>query len=245
MVPVAVNQLNGIATDGEKGKFIQSLGKRNANYFQVATADGKLLEGGSLSGVNGDNVGFVNRAMKKWQELPEKARRPGAVKVPPAPSNLLPQPPPGGLVLKVYTRNMKRDSDGNLARIQKEDLTDKKTYPAHEWIWSRGTYTEPMPDVMWLTEAEWKSLVPLNAKKGHTFPVPAGISKRLLRYHLIDSTYGLAHGWKLTDIRREKLLITVEEEHPAIRLRLDGDVRMATGDGSPVLRPPGEEAYTT
>ena len=60
-MPVAVNQLNGIATDGEKGEFIQSLGKRNANYFQIATADGKLLEGGSLSGVNGDIVGFTDR----------------------------------------------------------------------------------------------------------------------------------------------------------------------------------------
>jgi hypothetical protein len=231
-VPVTVNQLNGLNTDGEKGNFLNSLGKPNANYFHVATADGKLLAAGHLSGVNGDNVGFVNKAMKKWLELPAAARRPGAVNLAPAPPTLLGQPPPGGLVLRVYTRNMKRDSTGALARIVKKDVADKKTYPAPQWAWNWGgaVFAEPMPDVMWLTESEWRSLVPANAKKGDTWPVPNGISKRLLRFHLIDSTYGLAAGWKLADIRREKLLVTVEGNAPAVRLRLDGEASMATDD---------------
>jgi hypothetical protein len=166
--------------------------------------------------------------MKKWLALPEATRRPGAVKVPPIPKHLLTEPPEGGVVLKTYTRNMKRDKYGKLARIEKKDLDDKKTYADVNWKWGNAIFLEPMPDVMWVTEAEWKSLVPAQPKIGETFAVPDGICKRLCRYHLIDGTFGLAAGWDLAHVRRDRLSLTVDEVTPNIRLRVDGAALMAT-----------------
>jgi hypothetical protein len=230
-VAVAVNQLRVVATDGDNGNFVAGLGNRGANYFHLATPGGKLVAGMWLSGANVDNKSVILAALKKWRALPKSERNPGSVKVmPPKNSALgLPKPPANGLVLRVYTRNLKRDHEGKLARITKADVQDRKTYKHASWRWSNGIYREPMPDVMWLTEAEWKSLVSKTFKKGDQFPVPAPVAKRLIRYHLIDGTYGLPFQWKLGDIQTEKLMLTVEDVKTSIlRLRLQGKVVVAT-----------------
>lgn len=229
-VAVAVNQLNGRSYDGEGGKFHTGLGPREANDFHLATADGKLLGRFYLNGVNADGFPEFYAALKKWSKLPADERKPKSLKiepVPPTPGSTI-EPPSGGLILRVYMRNLKRDRHGNLLRITREDVKDRKHYPSIEWIWGNAIYTEPMPDVMWLTEAEWKSLVPTSPRKGDTYPVPDPIQKRLIRYHLIDGTYGLALRWGLDHIRSANLTLTVEEVTPSLRLRLDGKVLLAT-----------------
>jgi hypothetical protein len=123
---------------------------------------------------------------------------------------------------------MKREANGEFARIEKRDLDDQKTYPDANWKTAGAIYLEPMPDVMWLTEAEWKSLVPAQPRIGDTFAVPDGIRKRLCRFHLIDSTFGLVAGWDLGHVRRDKLSLTVDEVTPNMRLRVDGEALMAT-----------------
>ena len=40
----------------------------------------------------------------------------------------------------------------------------------------------PTNDMLWLMEAEWKSLIPANPKKGDTFAVPRSVSWRLFLY---------------------------------------------------------------
>jgi hypothetical protein len=225
-----VNQLNGIGDDGEGGKFVTLLGKRGANDFHLATAEGELLGRFQLNGVNGGGYPEFENALKAWQRLPEAARKPKLLtikRVSPPPGSVI-KPPPGGLVLRVYTRNLKRDRKGQLARITKEDVKDRKAYPSVEWTWGNAIYTEPMPDVMWLTEAEWKSLVPSSPRKGDTHLVPDPIQKRIFRYHLINGTFGLPHWWKLEHVRSGSLTLTVEEVTPSLLLRLDGKVLLAT-----------------
>jgi hypothetical protein len=228
---VTVNSHNGGDTDGEQGRFITSLGVPGGNYMHVVTADGKVLFAGTLSGINTDVQGALTGALKKWKALPEAERKPGAVKVPPQASPLrerLPQAPPGALILRVYMRNLKRDGKGELARITKEDVKDRKLYPDENWQWADAILTQPMPDVMWITKEEWQALVPASPKKGDQFDVPAAIAMRLFRYHLINGTYGLPEKWSPEEVLRGELTLTVEEVSPVLRLRLRGSALMAT-----------------
>ena len=230
-VCVTVNTHNGGDSDGEKGRFIDSLKVPEGNYMHVATADGRVLFRGHLSGVNQDVCGTLTDALKKWQALPEAVRKPGAVKVPAPqypPRKALIQPPAGGLVLRVYMRDLKRDDKGELARITSKDVKNRKLFPDDAWEWAGALMTQPMPDVMWLTEAEWKTLVPANPKKGDRFDVPAPIKMRLIRYHLINGTFGLAGKWWPAEVLRGELTLTVENVSPVLRLRLRGSALMAS-----------------
>jgi hypothetical protein len=226
-VAVAVNQLNGvnIENDGANGKFVASLGEHEANSFHAATADGKLLGYFRLNGVNGDGSD-LEAALQKWKALPAEQRKPKPLKL--GEARTLPiAPPANGLVLRVYTRNLKRDAKGQMARITPKDVEDRKAFPQEEWMWGDAIYTEPMPDVLWLTEAEWKSLLPASPKQGMSYPVPAPIRMRIFRFYLINSTFGLAPAWKLGEVRSGKLTLTVEETSPVLRLRLDGAAVLA------------------
>jgi hypothetical protein len=246
-VAVAVNSHNGGASDGAHGRFLQSLGNKEGNYFHVATAGGQVLFGSHLSGINSDVHGALRGALKKWEALPEGARKPGAVKVPPAlypPRKGLIQPPPGGLVLRVYMRNLKRDKRGEVARITAEDVKDRKQFPADNWRWADAIFTQPMPDVMWIREAEWKALVPKSPRKGDRFAVPEAIKQRLFRYHLINGTFGLPEIWWPGQFRSGRLTLTVEEVSPILRLRLRGAALMAT-DADPAKAQRGYDARLT
>jgi hypothetical protein len=230
-VAVTVNQLNGVDKESANGKFIFSLGKRQENYFQVATPGGQLVAGLALSGVTGDAKKEVLTALRKWQQMPESERKPAPITNQEAAEPTFKsraEAPSGGLILRVYQRNMKRDAKGDYALITRNDVRDKTVYRDPAWIWGNSIYTEPMPDIMWLTETDWNSLVPEHPKKGATFNVPAPVQKRLFRYHLVDGTFGLPGSWKLSDIQHEKLTLTVEETAPLVRMRLRGYALLAT-----------------
>jgi hypothetical protein len=89
-----------------------------------------------------------------------------------------------------------------------------------------GYLFEANPDFLWLTRAEWKSLLPADPKVGHKFPVSDAITRRIFIYHL-DPTFALgeSNGWPrhAKDIRSGDLTATVEEATSKnIRLRLEG-----------------------
>jgi hypothetical protein len=84
-------------------------------------------------------------------------------------------------------------------------------------------------DHLWLTEDDWKSLVPATANKGDKLPLPARLAERLLRFHLVDNTRGEPSFWTREEIRSSELTFTVEEASgAAVRLRLDGSAMLAT-----------------
>ena len=84
-------------------------------------------------------------------------------------------------------------------------------------------------DHLWLTEAEWKSLVPGHPNRGDCFPLPATITERILRFHLTDNTRGEPPMWRHDEIRTHELVLIVEDVTPeAIRLRLDGTALLAS-----------------
>lgn len=230
MIPATFNIFyqysNQVKCDGADGKFAKPLNLAANSECLLVTADGRVLARGGGAGSAGV---ILKNGLKKWQELPEAERKPGAVQI--APPRERPKiaplpPPPGGLVLAVYTRNLKRDDKGELAHITPEDIKDKTRYPS----WDIA-YTEPTRDNLWLSEAEWKSLLPAEPRKGDKFPVPAGVRDRIFFYHLWDLTQGgLEHPWERRHLRAGELTLTVEETTPQVRLRLEGSVRFAGGD---------------
>src|SRR5438309_5908394 len=152
-------------TDGAEGEFIKAnRHPSGGNCFVLTTPSGKKLAGGNGGGGARE---ALNTGLKNWKLLTDEERKalpPGKEVKPPEADRCT--PPAGGLILRSFARNLKKDG-GELARITRDDLKDRELYPG----WA-PVYAEPAHFNVWFTEAEWKSLVPAEPKKGVTFPVP-------------------------------------------------------------------------
>jgi hypothetical protein len=169
----------------------------------------------------GQNVEVMREVLRdglaKWARLPEARYRPGAVKVPDA-GNLDGgydrKPPKNGLIVNVYARALEKS--------EAEGVADA--------VCKIGNGDEASRDHLWLTEAEWRSLLPpAGAKVGDTFPLPPAVARRVARFHLIDNTRGEPPMWRAEDVRRADLRLTVERnDGEKVVLRLEGPVLLAT-----------------
>jgi hypothetical protein len=237
-VAVAINghMLHWLAkTDGQDGEFIKSnRHPSGCNCFVLTTPSGKKLAGGNGSGGARDALAA---GLKSWKLLTDDERTalPAGKQVKPPEADRC-TPPPGGLILRSFTRNLKKDNRGDLAVISKEDLNDRTLYP--DW---NPIYMEPAHFNVWLTETEWKSLLPADPKKGDALQVPNAIQKRLFRYHLVNGTFGLPGSWSLEQIRAGKLTLAVEEVSPVLRMRLQGSALLTT-DADPAKAQRGYDA---
>ncbi len=159
----------------------------------------------------------------------------------------VPTPPPGTLILKIHARFLGRTDEGQLRHPTPKDfMGDDKVraqmvaaYPAAlarerlDGILSKDVLehrrrgiaeriSEAQPDFMWLTEAEWKSLVPANPKKGDQFAVPAPLTKRIFVLHL-DPNRLVGEPDQNAIVRSGELKLTVEDiSSSSVRLRLAG-----------------------
>ncbi len=176
-------------------------------------------------------------ALRRWQALPASERAPGAVKVgvlgavdvrraPPA-------PPAGALIVKLYYRAFMRDESGGLRYVVGKDLWHDEAGKKSEAELDRlypGAITTPQaqPDHLWLTRAEWRSLVPAEPRPGLKLPLPGAVAGRLVRWHLNPLfVYGEANPLGPKEVRAAELTLTVTEASPAVvRLRLDGFARL-------------------
>jgi hypothetical protein len=222
-------------TDGAGGEFIKAnRHPSGGNCFVLTTPGGTKLAGGNGSGGARE---ALNAGLKKWQQLSEAERKalpPGKEFRPPEADRCT--PPAGGLILRTFVRNLKKEDRGDLAPITREDIKDRTLYP--DWA---AVYTEPAHFNVWLTEKEWKSLVPADPKPGDTFPVPDPIQKRLFRYHLVNGTFGLPGAWSLEQIRKGELTLTVESVSPQLTMRLHGSALLTT-DADPARAARGYDA---
>jgi hypothetical protein len=223
-VPVAADDWYQRRRDDAEGRFFRRVadqgprkgeGGSTRQGIYCLTADGQLLaykNAGQSPEVMRDTL---RQGLRAWQRLPAERRRPGAVGVegdgtPDA--SFARTPPPGGLIVRVYTRILDH---------AKESFC-RGTCP------TQGGEAAAR-DHLWLTEAEWKSLVPANPHPGDRIPLPAAVAERILRFHLTDNTRGEPPMWRRDDIRTQELTLTVEEATPAaLRMRLDGRVLLAT-----------------
>lgn len=180
------------------------------------TADGQLLaykNAGQAPDVMRD---VLRQALARWRKLPEDQRKPGGVKIEDpknVDANYTRTPPPGGLIVNVHARILDKNE-------QKE--------------WCRGTCKAAggelaSRDHMWLTESEWKSLVPAEPEAGRKFPLPPAIAQRLARFHLIDNTRGEPPMWQPNEVRAAELTLTVTEvTEKSLVMKLEGAVLLAT-----------------
>jgi hypothetical protein len=223
-VPVAADDWYQRRREDAEGEFfigVASQGPRKGEGgatrqgIYCLTADGKLLAYKN-AGQNPEVMReTLRQGLREWQKLPEERRKPDAVKIEDL-KKVDPQyarkPPVGGLIVNVSTRILDHEKDS----------------------FCRGTCRTlggdaAARDHLWLTEAEWRSLIPGEPKKGESAPVPAAIAERILRFHLTDNTRGEPNMWRREDIRSKDLRLTVDEVTPAsVRLRLDGPAVLAT-----------------
>jgi hypothetical protein len=196
------------------GKFGAEVCEHLTNNITLVTAGGKII-GSCLKEPLAD-------LLAKWYRLPPKERMPGSLRIeepgPRDPAWTFTDPPPGGLTLSVFTRNLRRGGKGNLVK-------GEYIYPlSGSWI-----SHDALRDSLWLTEAEWRSLVPHNPRKGDTFPVASAIQDRIFRYYLSERYRTYDRPWSKAAIRSGKLTAMVEDVAPTrLRLRIDGSVQIAT-----------------
>lgn len=164
--------------DSPEGEFLRAAGidkhwVTSSGYMHCVSASGKLLGGRPSAEV-----------LEAFAKLPESERLPGAVEVRDLqPSEMLiPSPPEGGLVLQVHARFLAAGDDGKLRPAEVADFPLLRDRPDVAETWR--LFLEPNTEYMWLTEREWRSLVPTDAKKGQRLEVDPAIAERMARFHL-------------------------------------------------------------
>src|SRR5581483_7884819 len=129
----------------------------------------------------------------------ESQRKPGAFQVGKVGKTdpKIPGPPEGGLILQVYESRLAGDLNGELRRREKHET------------FSWGTY-EPGRDQIWLSQDDWKSLLPAERKKGARYPLPAAVAGRMMA-RLTDWSEANGAHWRPEHVRSHDLTLTVEE----------------------------------
>jgi hypothetical protein len=177
------------------------------------TADGELLAYKN-AGQNPDVMREVLQdGLNRWRRLPESRRRPGAVQVGP-PGKIDEQysrtPPKNGLIVKVFTRELDPAPETDDAPVCRSESAAAR-------------------DHLWLTEREWKSLIPDNPRLGQSTAFPPELAERIVRFHLVDNTRGEPPHWQRGQIRKSDFMLTVLETSPAgTRLKLEGTALLST-----------------
>jgi hypothetical protein len=197
-----------LALDGDCGRqpagaaFLKRIAAHFANEWAVVTPNGQVL------------AHDLKQGLEKWRALPEAERRrlDDLGKYDPA---LEPAPPPKGLIVQVYARGLSRAGDGwALYRHPKAHLS-----------------REPGRDHLWLTEAEWRSLIPQRPQVGDRAAVSAALTDRLCRRYLIDLVRIGGEGGprRREDVLGQELTLTVVAvTEEVVRLRLEGAARYRT-----------------
>jgi hypothetical protein len=219
----------GIANQGpRKGE-----GGSTRQGIYAFTASGKLLAFNNNRALD-RRIAMLEEALEEWKKLPANERDPGTVKVPDLkPKDLDPRftrvPPPGGLIVNIYTRALDH-ADGQLATCSADD---------------DGSLLGLLSarDHLWLREEEWKGMLAnASAAEGKPVPLPEAIAYRICRYHLIDNTRGEPPLWNREEVREQNLTIRQSGNTPeGTRFEIAGKVVLAT-DANPVKAKRGYEA---
>ncbi len=190
--------------------FFKRVARHFANDVAVVTPNGKLL---SRS---------LDEGLLKWKQLP-RIERETLEDLGKYDKSLDPAPPAGGLILKIYARGLVRDAGGRLQIYRTEVLRSREAGRDH----------------LWLTQAEWRALLPTRCEQGEQATVPGAVVDRICRYCLIDLVRVGGNGGprRPEAVLARDLRVTIEQVAPgSLRLRLDGSARLATydavGDGT-------------
>jgi hypothetical protein len=132
------------------------------------------------------------------------------------------------VILKQYYRMLAEGTKGQLRHVVLRDFDHHGQLAKYRDPQAPRHFFEAAPDFVWLTEAEWRSLIPSDPKSGEHFLIPAAIRDRLFRFHLVpDITFGESNGWEAKQVRGGELEGTVEEVSAIrIRIRIAGSAQL-------------------
>lgn len=210
-----------------------AVARPGCNGQYVTTASGRVLP----------DFKFTADGLAQYRKLPEDVRRPKTLEWvsfeqdPAFRDNAIrtyvsdcayPPPPRGTLVLRSHTRACEYDPRGEVVRSTK----GKDGGSVYAWV------TGPARDWLWLTEAEWKALVPADPREGVSLPVPRAVAYRVCRFYLDDTCQGGHWFWESAkQVRSADLTVTVQEVTTGeIRLRLAGAALLVNEDAGTRLR---------
>jgi hypothetical protein len=222
-VPVAADDWYQRRREDDEGIFFRKVADQGPRKGQggstrqgiyAFTASGKLL--GYRNHHDPDVMRrFVQDALKAWEKLPASEKGKGAIDVGDAKKvdvNYARTPPKGGLILNVYTRILDRKDDFFCHGSCKFPGGDKTAH-----------------DRMWLTAEETQALMPRDVKPGQEIALPAAVTYRLARFHLIDNTRGEPPMWTKPQVRSAELKLKVESANETeVRVSLTGAILLAT-----------------
>jgi hypothetical protein len=144
--------------------------EQSYNGFAVCTAAGKFL------GTADDLEGCI----EKYKKLARSERIPAAL-IQEKDAKAVPAPPAGGLVLMAYCTHLERTESGEYSRA-KRMLND--IFPTT--MASPTDQATTGCDTLWLTQEEWKALVPARPEVGAKVEIPATVTRRILGLHACD-----------------------------------------------------------
>lgn len=179
-------------------------------FGEILTARGEVIAPRLISadtgGPNGANTPFAPKrlqaALEKFKQLPPEKRTAAVEELPSSwKGKAEPNPPAEGLILKQYRRGFHRDARGEMHRQELH----------HDWLW--------------MTRAEWQSLVPEKPRVGDSMTVPRFLLTRIGRHHaqIVNPSTSL----RISATPKPALTLTVEEASPEqLRLRLQGSFQV-------------------
>ncbi|HEX7902083.1 MAG TPA: hypothetical protein VF950_30260, partial [Planctomycetota bacterium] len=141
-----------------------------ANAWYVASAGGRQLVDPVSRGLP-----ELQKALAVWKALPEAERTPKiAPWVGDHPKTARLTPPAGALILRAYFSYLDTPAAGDPTPV-------KKT----RWYSEIMNTRMPGTDVMWVTEKEWKAMIPAKPRKGEALDFPATLRNRLVTYYML------------------------------------------------------------
>jgi len=178
------------------------------NHLVVATAAGATLGKEDCKLRQKDLEG----ALKEFAALPREERMPALADpaTAQAAKRPVPSPPVGGLILRGYCTYLRHDDNKQLVR------SSEYYYKQNPDRWK----VETQSDLLWLTEAERKSLIPADPKPGDRLEVAQPIQKRFYSTIGIDYMEGSVSA---LPTRASTMTLSVDKiEEETLILRLSG-----------------------
>lgn len=219
-VPVTADDWYQRRRMDDEGKFfikVANQGPRKGENGQTRqgiyclTADGELLEFKNAGQHAEVTLEQMQRALRKFNELPVNRRQPGVIEI-----------PEHGTKDKNYSRTVPEDCV--VIRVNGRIL-DKKGELFEKASCDTKGGDMASRDYLWLTKEDVSALSPEGRKTGDVIDVPQKIAMRIARFHLIDNTRGEPDFWKKEEVRKVDMKLTVTKVNAdSVELALVGNV---------------------
>lgn len=183
------------------------------NRIVVTTADGTPLAKGSTLTMQEKKLAPV---LTTYHALPKSQRQPNLedpAKATPA-RRPVPTPPANGLILRGYCTYLSQTPEGTVMR------RPQFYYKRNPDAWAAETQN----DTLWMTESEWKALVPKNPKVGQKIEVPTALQRRFYSTIGIDYMEGSVNA--LPTQKSSMTLQVTQLDEGTIQLTLTGNGQM-------------------